>query len=137
MTKPERVSRVLVLEDDDDIREALVEALSLEGYAAAGTTSLAEAFEIVAVGDTDAVLVDLRLRNGELGSEFVRGVVNNALAPALLLVSASCELAAPLAEEFRLPWIRKPFDVAKLIGELERAITTSLRSSQLSAMAPV
>ena len=135
MTKPERVSHVLVLEDDDDIREALVEALSLEGYSAAGTPNLAEAFEIVAVGDTDAVLVDLRLRNGELGSDFVRGVVNDALAPALLLVSASCELAEPLAEEFRLTWIKKPFDVAHLVGELERAISKSLRASQLSAPA--
>ncbi len=136
MTKPDCVSRVLVLEDDDDIREALVEALSLEGYAAAGTTSVAEAFEIVAVGDTDAVLVDLRLGNGELGSDFVRGVVSDALAPALLLLSASGELATPLAEEFRLTWVKKPFDVAKLVDELERAITTSLRSSRLSSAAP-
>lgn len=109
-----RALSVLVLEDDADIRAALSAALGLEGFKATGAANIADALAIVNTGETDAVLVDLRLANGELGGDFIRSLADDERSPAMIIVSASGELAGPLVLEFNLKWIRKPFDIASL-----------------------
>jgi DNA-binding response OmpR family regulator len=58
-------ARVLVIEDEPDLREALVTYLSMEGMQAHGLGSLAQAEAWMAVNDVDVLLLDLGLPDGD------------------------------------------------------------------------
>jgi DNA-binding response OmpR family regulator len=120
-TSSPRDLAVLVLEDDDGIRHALLDALSLEGFMPHGAVGIEEALDIVKAGEIDAVLVDLRLANGELGGDFIRSLADDTTSPAMIILSASTELAEPLVIEFNLSWIRKPFDIDAVVAGIRAA----------------
>ncbi len=64
-------TRVLVVEDEPSLQEAVVEYLRLEGHAAAGVGSLAAAREWLARQACDIVVLDLGLPDGD-GLELLR-----------------------------------------------------------------
>jgi CheY-like chemotaxis protein len=112
---PAAPRRVLVVDDDDDIRENLVELLAGEGYevtaAGDGRAALAEAGR----SRPDVILLDLMMpvmsgwqfREAQLGDPALAGV------PVVVLSA----MAADLEVEASLP---KPFLVDDLLRLLER-----------------
>ena len=53
--------RILVVEDDEDIRESLIDFYGSLGYAAAGAANGAEALDALKVQVADLVLLDLMM----------------------------------------------------------------------------
>ncbi len=121
---------VLVLEDDDQIREALVEALTLEGFVASGAVYVREALEIALARRPDAVVVDLRLADGESGRDFIARFADDPTAPAMVVLTPSNELGQPIGAEFGLPWLTKPFDLDDLVVMIRRAVASHSRPSR-------
>jgi len=64
-TKSPAPIAVLVVEDEDDLRDSLVEYLALEGFAAEGVANLAAATEWLHKGKVDIVVLDLGLPDGD------------------------------------------------------------------------
>ena len=61
---PDVFARILVVEDEPDLREALVSYLDMEGMRAHGVSSLSEAQSWMAVNEFDVLLLDLGLPDG-------------------------------------------------------------------------
>ena len=110
-----RTRRVLVVEDDRDMREALVEVLRLEGYEVDAASDGAQGLALSRQRRPDVILLDLMMpvmsgwqfREAQLGDPALAGV------PVVVLSA----MAADLDVDASLP---KPFQVDDLLRLLER-----------------
>jgi DNA-binding NtrC family response regulator len=102
--------RILVVEDDRDLRESLAEALLDLGHLPVVASSIAEASRLTGTARPEVALVDLRLH--ESTPEFV------AQQPSILTCAMSGPRAAAVAARAGLPILRKPFDLDELEGLL-------------------
>jgi two-component system OmpR family response regulator len=115
--------RIVVIDDDEDLREALVEALRARGHAVIGLPAQAGIFPLSDIPPADAWVIDHRIP-GRLGGDVVRALreMGGQRRPVLIGVSgdeqAEQEFAAAGADVF-LP---KPFEPAELIDAIFRAI---------------
>ena len=115
--------RIVVIDDDEDLRETLVEALRERGHAVIGLPAQAGIFPLSDIPPADAWVVDHRLP-GRLGGDVVRALraMGGDRRPALIGVSgdelAEREFAAAGADLFLL----KPFDPSELADAIARAV---------------
>jgi DNA-binding NtrC family response regulator len=68
-----RLDRILVVDDDDELRRMLVDYLTSQGYTALGTRSTLQAHEALKSDAFDIVMADLRLEDGS-GLDLLRQV---------------------------------------------------------------
>jgi two-component system response regulator AtoC len=68
-----RLDRILVVDDDDELRRMLVDYLTSQGYTALGTRSTLQAHEALKSDAFDIVMADLRLEDGN-GLDLLRQV---------------------------------------------------------------
>jgi two-component system, OmpR family, response regulator len=80
-----RETQVLVVEDDDDTREALAIALEGEGYRVHTTSGVHEAGRVVAAVRPDLVVLDVRLGDGTEGFGIARKLRSTMDVPVLFL----------------------------------------------------
>ncbi len=110
--------RVLLVEDDAPIREAVEEVLRDEGWIVVGVASLADARAALAAGAFDVLLLDLMLEDGA-GEDLLRELQEKKTALPTVLMSASTR-APKTAETFRVELLRKPFEIETLLDRLNR-----------------
>lgn len=117
------MTRVLIVDDDFDVRSAI--ALVLEAYgletleAADGEEALALARQ--ALPSLDVILLDMRMprRSGaELLDELQHD--ENGLSRVPVVVLSGDESARHEAEERGVPWMKKPVDVDQLVETITR-----------------
>ncbi|MGO8950052.1 MAG: two-component system response regulator [Ktedonobacterales bacterium] len=127
-TGPKEQVRVLVVDDDYDIRETLRILLEDEGYLVDEATNGRMCLELVRSASAPyVVLLDLMMP--QLGGAAVLGIIsqNEALAHrhAVLLVTASTytaeEMLGEVLQRLQIPLIRKPFDLDLLVSQVEIA----------------
>jgi len=114
--------RILVVDDDNAIRETLRAILEDEGYRVAVAVNGREALEVLErIGPPDLCIVDLVMpvMNGwELCAELAR---RPALAPVpVLLVSANSEMEAAPGGLETVHVMRKPISFDRLLEYVER-----------------
>jgi two-component system response regulator MprA len=109
---------VLVVDDESDARDAIVELIESEGYAAVGAPHGAAALDLLRGGLTPAIiLVDLRMpvMDGWAFCEAVRTAERWADIPiAIVTASASIERLPERRRDAGL--LVKPVNVARLLG---------------------
>jgi DNA-binding NtrC family response regulator len=59
-----RIDRILIVDDEDEVRRMLVDYLTLQGYTALGVRSVLQGAEAIRTDSFDLVIVDLRLQDG-------------------------------------------------------------------------
>jgi len=134
MTAPEPGS-VLIVEDDDGLREGLasvVRALGLEALPAAGLT---EARALMRAHAVDCMLLDIRLRDGD-GLDYLREVGAGPHADLPVIVATAYGDSARTIRAMRdgaFDYVTKPFDLPKLQAVVERAV----RHHRLTRTLPV
>lgn len=124
-------SHILVVDDDQEIRETLRQALEDEGYEVYEAEDGAEALDILRESVLPFVVV-LDLRMPRLtGDALLRRVNRKEHLPAqhtFLLVTANHELLSPvslrLLERMDVPVVAKPFDLDHLLDLVARAADT-------------
>jgi DNA-binding response OmpR family regulator len=124
--------RLLVLEDDDNIRAVLRLALEDEGYEVVEQASAEGALAVVPGLDVDAMLVDLML-GGVDGFTFIREVRHVSDAP-IVVVSArgdTHDIVAAL-EAGADDYVTKPFQAKEISARL-RALHRRLDAQQPAA----
>jgi CheY-like chemotaxis protein len=111
---------VLILDDDQLVRDLLVQFLSLRGYRALGVRDGAQALTMVEQAPPDLILLDLMLP-GMNGVEVLRRLREKHFSGAVIIVTGSYD-----EELLQDAWslrpqevISKPIDLEKLLGMIQ------------------
>ena len=115
---------ILVVEDNDDVREVTLGRLESLGYAVLAARSGLEAVEILK-GDAPVVLVfsDIMMPGGMTGCDIARWAQTTRQDLKVLLTSGHNEAARNETEEFDgLKVLRKPYNLARLGYAIHEAL---------------
>ena len=113
MTRP---ARILVVEDDDNIRELVDVILSGAGYEVVTAPDGAAALQIIGSARPDLVLLDMRMPVMD-GWEFARQYRARPEPHAPIVVLTAARDAAQRAAEIHANgYLGKPFDMASLLN---------------------
>jgi DNA-binding NtrC family response regulator len=117
-----KLERVLVLDDDASVREALAGFLKREGYDASPVATVAEAKALIAAQSFDLLLADLILAGGDLSLGFLREV--RQLRPKLPIIiltgHASMDSAIEAIKIGIFDYLLKPINADELRIALAR-----------------
>jgi len=126
--------RILIVEDDREIRSLLQSSLALEGFEVQTAVSVSEARALLDHAAPDALLLDLGLPDGD-GMDLVREIRTRKAMPILVVSARHQE-----KEKVRLldsgadDYLTKPFGVPELLARLRVAMRhrgTALASARL------
>ena len=122
------MARILVVEDDDDIREAYVTQLARDGYSVSAVATAEEALEVLDRREVDLLIVDLWLP-GMDGAELCRTIrahERQHAFPILMITSMRERMGITLTQaDARWAPVDCCIDKAAVAGELG-AITADL-----------
>ncbi|MFT3766805.1 MAG: response regulator [Minicystis sp.] len=111
--------RVLIADDDADLREVLAEVLRDEGWDVSEARDGEEAFAILMAETFDAVVLDHRMPR-MTGSDVCLALAAAGRRAPIILVTAA-ERVAELAASLGIRWyLGKPFQLTDLIALLDR-----------------
>lgn len=113
--------RVLVLEDDENLRELLCETLQDEGYESEGAANGVEAIKKVSTGVYDLLVVDVRME-GMSGLEAFAQMRQQGVELACLVITGYATEEDSI-RAIRLgvgDYLRKPFEMRELLLRLAR-----------------
>ncbi|MCZ8252165.1 MAG: response regulator [Hylemonella sp.] len=114
--------RVLVVEDDKEIRALVQSALALEGFEVQTAVSLSEAQALVQHSPPALIVLDLGLPDGE-GLQLVQAVRRGSSLP-IVVISARHQEAQKIAllDAGADDYLSKPFSVAELLARMRVAL---------------
>ena len=118
------MARVLIVDDEGDMADAMAEDLMSRNLETATVTSADEAFSMLAEGDEfDVLVTDLHMR-GMNGVELCERVVSNRPDVPVIVVTAFASLHTAVAtlRAGAFDFLTKPFDSDELAGAVERAL---------------
>jgi len=116
--------RVLVVEDDESLREVITEALTEDGFAVRAADNGRSALEVVREWPPDVVVLDLMMPHldGEGFCSAIRQVDGLASLPIIVVSAARTaqEVGTRLGAVVSL---RKPFDLFELTDQVAALLT--------------
>jgi DNA-binding response OmpR family regulator len=111
--------RILVVDDDADVRVVMTTALEMEGYAVSVATDGAGALRAIADERPDLILLDLRMP-GLSGWDVAEALKEGGVGVPILALGAAPDAGSAAAEIGAAGWIAKPFDVLDLLEKVAR-----------------
>jgi CheY-like chemotaxis protein len=119
--------KVLVVDDEPEVRQVLIEFLSSRGYDVIPASRGAEAVAIVERDKPDLVLLDVTMPDMD-GVETLRRI--NAIAPdlAVIMVTANADIGvtSKLLALGAVDYVPKPFD----LDYLDQAVSIQVTAAQ-------
>jgi len=113
------MSRVLVVEDDPDAREALDLFLSTSGYETATAGDGDAAVETAAIFRPDVLLCDWRLQGLRDGVSVARALQTSRDVPVIFFTAHSISELRSITKGLRvLAYLPKPIDINRLTAAL-------------------
>lgn len=116
-------ARILVVDDDDGVRENLAELFELVGYAVVTAGSAPDAMQKLAQQDVDLLLTDYRMP-GPNGVELIESA--RRLKPRLraILMTAFGDSFTEIESVRRgaIGYVNKPFEADEITGLVERIL---------------
>lgn len=111
------MKRILVIDDDADIRESLQAILESYGFRAISVAGGDEALRLLHAGEAPCVILLDLMMPGMDGAEFRRRqIVEPTLADIPVIVISAGGSAVRRAREMGLPGLTKPLDIDRLIA---------------------
>jgi two-component system response regulator AtoC len=119
--------RVLIVEDETILRKHLARLLARYGYEVATAGTRAEALDELAHGTFEAIVVDVRLPDGD-GLEFLAGLGEERRPPhAMVMTASTSDDNEERAEQLRVSrFVRKPIDIEQFIGAVRTQLPPEL-----------
>jgi DNA-binding response OmpR family regulator len=129
MPATERAHRLLVVEDDPEMRELLRDALAGGGFAVTAVGRAAAADKAVLDGAADAVVLDLWLPDGD-GVERCRAWRERGVRTPILMLTARTDVASRVAglDAGADDYLGKPFAMAELRARLSALLRRGRRA---------
>ena len=116
----ERPGTVLIVEDDLDLRDALVEALHERGYAVLTASDGEEALEVLEAVRPTVILLDLMMPRLD-GYAFLAVRSDRAdLAGIPVIVASAAPPTRPLSMSTFTEFLAKPYSTESLVSAIER-----------------
>lgn len=129
--------RILIVEDDHGAREALAELLRSDGYAVTEAADIAQARASLGGRGIDAMLLDLKMPDGDGQMLLDELAIRKALPPTIVMTafgsgSRAIEAMRAGADDY----IQKPIDFDALLSSLRTAIARKQANRDVIAYAP-
>jgi CheY-like chemotaxis protein len=107
--------RILIVDDDPDIRQVLSDRMGFFGYAVETANNGREALDVLERGEFDGMLLDMRMPAID-GAEVLRRIRESHPALPIVVVTATSvkESAAQAVAVGACAYLIKPFDAAQL-----------------------
>ncbi len=114
--------RVLIVEDEHNVREVLRSELAADGFDAAAEPSAAAALAYLEERDTDVVLLDLNMP-GMSGFEVLKRIGAHELPPEVIVLTANADVSTAVAamKLGAYDYLVKPADLDDLTVLIEKA----------------
>ena len=109
------MKKILIVEDNKDVRENTAEILELAGYKVTTADNGKTGVEVAHQDHPDLIICDYRLSEGATGVDAIRELRNAFEIPALLI---SGDAAAPPATLASYNLLHKPLNAAKFRAAL-------------------
>ena len=125
--------RILIIEDEPDIRKTIDYNLSKESFLVVQAASLAEGEKIISKGNVDLVILDLMLPDGS-GLTLCRDIKSDPKTkkiPVIILTAKADEVDRVVGFELGADdYVTKPFSVRELILRVKAILKRSDSSGQ-------
>lgn len=117
--------KVLVVDDDDDVRSALVETLIILGYSVSQAADGLAGLEVMAETSPDLLIIDYAMPRHN-GAEIVKMArAQGYNMPVIFASGYSDQAALNEAVDVKANLILKPFTIATLMQELQKVLAQS------------
>ncbi len=118
-------TRILIVDDEDNIRTILSRMLQFEGFEVTTAESVAEARESLRRESIQVVLSDLKL-DREDGLSLLRWVVGERLPIPFIILTAhgTVDSAVDAMKKGAFDYLTKPFDRSELVRVISKAVKT-------------
>jgi CheY-like chemotaxis protein len=131
-----RPNRVLVVDDDQTLRETLGEILTDEGYEVRVARNGSEAIDELDGWETDLVILDVMMPVMDAYSFRAALAERGELIPPVILLSAAPGLGTAAHDLGAIGVISKPFRLNELLEGVERALPGGRDAATNGAHAP-
>jgi DNA-binding NtrC family response regulator len=117
---------ILVIDDEQEIRESLAQILKLEGYKADCASTGEEGLKRIDDGIFDLVLLDINLPDRN-GLDLLQLIKSNSPEVGVIMITAydSSQMAFQASKQGAESYITKPWDNDKLLLEIRNALDKS------------
>jgi DNA-binding response OmpR family regulator len=112
---------ILIADDDDDVRESLIDIIHTAGWHAVAARDGEEALSQVRAAEPHAVVIDYRMP-GMNGAEVIRTLREQQVQIPVILITAAGEIEELAREAGVRCYLCKPFGIDELIAILRRAL---------------
>lgn len=117
----QRTPRVLIIDNDDGLTEALRLRLESEGYECLTASSGSQGLSLFAESDFDAVITDLNMPAGD-GIAVCESIQSTCRVPLIIMTGFESSYSDLLEQIGDIELIQKPFCIDSLLDELDIAI---------------
>jgi DNA-binding NtrC family response regulator len=127
---------VLIVEDEQGLREGLVDAVARIGCRAVAAAGLAEAREAMAKDEIDCVLLDIRLKDGD-GLAFLtelRSAGRHDIPVIVATAFGDSERTIRAMRDGAFDYLTKPFDLSALLATVGRALEQRAMAERLAPL---
>jgi two-component system response regulator AtoC len=122
MTTPALRSLVLVIDDEEAIRDVLHEALTDRGYDVVTADTAVGGLAAARERRPDVILLDLYMPGALTGDQAMKAL--SAFAPIIVITASTDEeLGRRLLGEGAFDFVMKPFDLARVANLVAAAVT--------------
>ncbi len=117
---------ILIIDDEQEIRESLEELLAMEGYRPESAATGGEGLKKIEGGIYDLVLLDINLPDRS-GMEILKDIKRDNADVGVVMITAhdSSQLAFQASKEGAESYVTKPWDNDKLMLEVRNALDKS------------
>ena len=126
--------KILVIEDEPDIRRNLEYNLSREGYSVSAAASISEANTLLSTTDYNLILLDLMLPDGS-GLDLCKSIKSNSdteSIPIIILTAKDDEVDKVVGFELGADdYVTKPFSVRELILRVKAVLKRGSKKKEI------
>jgi len=131
------VSRILVIDDEPNLRHTLAYALAQEGYAVVSAGDGEEGLTLFGSAAPDLVILDIMLPKID-GFEVCRRIRKSSRVPVLMLTARDTELDKVVGLEIGADdYLVKPFSMRELIARVRAMLRRSAQEPDLAVPAAI
>lgn len=127
-------ARVLILEDDDLLRQVTAERLEREGYSVVAAASLAEARTLLEKQTPDLAILDIKLPDGE-GTELLEELTRSGDTVCVMMSAhATVQSAVEALRAGAVDYMEKPFSFDRLSATIRGALERTRLRREVRAL---